>query len=192
MKVLIILIVIFAAAQSSLAMESDASEADFSDSSNEMADADVEHIKALLGSGSEDVAVEDELFGSTEGNAVSGGSFFGALTRLILSLAVVIALIYLAGILFKRFYGRSRKDGGKDALIQVVEKAYLDSKKAVYLVKVVDRLLIIGVGNNEMRLLSIVKDQSVVDSVKTTDFSYHMKDLFSRFNRDRTREHAKV
>ena len=65
----------------------------------------------------------------------------------------------------------------------MIDRAYLDSKKSIYLVKVVDRLLVIGAGNNDVRLLSTLKDQSVVDSIKTTDFSYHLKDFFGGLNR---------
>jgi flagellar biosynthetic protein FliO len=140
-------------------------------------------LREILGGGAEESGEVAELLEEHNEAAIPDSSGFGVLARLVMSLLVVVAAIYFVGLVAKKFFTRSRPKGGKDALIQVIDRAYLDSKKSIYLVKVVDRLLVVGTGNNDVRLLSTLKDQSVVDSIKTTDFSYHLKDFFGGFNR---------
>ena len=150
-------------------------------------DASVEEsttaLREILGGDEEEPETVADLLGEQNEAEIPNSSAFGVLARLVLSLFAVVAAIYFVAIVAKKFFTRSRAKGGRDALIQVIDRAYLDSKKSIYLVKVVDRLLVIGTGNNDVRLLSTLKDQSVVDSIKTTDFSYHLKDFFGGLNR---------
>jgi len=146
-------------------------------------ETEADALSRILAGEEEPSQTAADTFGPEQKTDIPDSSAFAVVARLILSLAIVVGTIYLAAIVARRLYGRHRAKSGKNAMIQVIDRAYLDSKKSIYLVKVVDRLLVIGVGNNDIRLLSTMKDQSVVDSVKTTDFSYHLKDFFGRFNR---------
>lgn len=140
-------------------------------------------LREILGGAAEESKTVAELLDQPDQAAIPDSSGFKVLARLVLSLLAVVAAIYFVGLVARKFFTRGRPKGGRDALIQVIDRAYLDSKKSIYLVKVVDRLLVVGTGSNDVRLLATLKDQSVVDSIKTTDFSYHLKDFFGGFNR---------
>jgi flagellar biosynthetic protein FliO len=109
-------------------------------------------------------------------------SVFGVLLRLALSMAAVIGLIYGTTYVLRHFARRGTQKSANERLVQVVDKASLDGKRSVYLVKVIDRLMILGVGNENVTMLGSIRDESVVESTKSNDFSFHLRDLFSRIH----------
>ena len=109
-------------------------------------------------------------------------SVFGVLLRLALSMVAVIGLIYGITYLLRHFARRGTEKPVNERLVQVIDKVSLDGKRSVYLVKVIDRLMILGVGNEDVTMLGNIRDESVVESTKSNDFSFHLRDLFSRIH----------
>ena len=109
-------------------------------------------------------------------------SVFNVLLRLALSMVAVIGLIYGTTYLLRHFARRGTQKPANERLVQVIDKASLDGKKSVYLVKVIDRLMILGVGNDDVTMLGNIRDESVVESTKSNEFSFHLRDLFSRIH----------
>jgi flagellar biogenesis protein FliO len=64
-------------------------------------------------------------------------------------------------------------------MVQVIDRVNLDGRRSVYLVKVVDRLMILGVGGEQVTMLGEIKDESIVESVRSTDFSFHLGRIFN-------------
>lgn len=108
------------------------------------------------------------------------GSFAGLMLRLVLSMAVILGLIY-GGLLLFRFLARKAKVAPKsEKLIRIIDRTALDPKRAIYLVKVVDRLLVIGVGTNDVCTLAQIDDETVVENVQETEFTGHLQSLLGR------------
>jgi len=73
---------------------------------------------------------------------------------MIKSFIFVLVLIALFFVFLKWKYGGFRTGKGHRRYIQVVEQSMIGPKKNIYLVKIIDRLLIIGSSNDGMTLLS--------------------------------------
>ena len=107
-------------------------------------------------------------------------SFGSLILRLVLSMAVILGLIY-GGLMLVRVLARKAKTAPKtEKLVRIVDRAMLDQKRAIYLVKVVDRLLVVGVGTNDVRTLAEIRDETVVENVQDVEFSGHLQSLLGR------------
>ena len=86
------------------------------------------------------------------------------LGRTLLSLVVIGVLIYLVLFLLRKsLYKRWRGGDGGD-LVSVLGSTFMGPKKAVYLLKVMDRILIVGVTDAHISLLSEITEASAVES----------------------------
>lgn len=94
--------------------------------------------------GLRDVATDNNMFADEELPSIKG---------LVKSFFVVIGLIVLFFVFLRWRYGFSSKIKGAKKNIQVVEHLMLGPKKYLYLVKVLDRLLVIGTSNDGLSLL---------------------------------------
>ena len=109
-------------------------------------------------------------------------SVFGVLLRLVLSMVAIVVLIYGTVYLLRHFAKRGNEKPENERLIQVIDRINLDTKRSVYIVKVIDRLMILGVGSENVEMLGEIRDESVVESVKSNDFSFHLGSIFSRLH----------
>jgi len=80
-------------------------------------------------------------------------SVLPSLTRIAISLCVIVAIIYLTVFLLKKLSG-SRAGGKKGTTIQIIEQPYLAHKKSVCLLKLADRAVLVGTTENSMNLLT--------------------------------------
>lgn len=76
------------------------------------------------------------------------------ITRMVMSLGVVLLLIWGAVHVLQRISGRSVKPGGAQSHIRVLDRTYLAPKKAVYVVKIGSRSLAVGVTDNQITPLA--------------------------------------
>jgi flagellar biogenesis protein FliO len=107
-------------------------------------------------------------------------SFAGLMLRLVLSMIVILGLIYGGLLLFKLLARKAKVAPKAEKLIRIIDRAALDPKRAVYLIKVVDRLLVIGVGTNEVHTLAQIDDETIVENVQETEFTGHLQSLLGR------------
>jgi len=107
-------------------------------------------------------------------------SVFGVLARLVLSMVAIVALIYGTVSVLRHFAKRGTVRPENERLVQVIDRTSLDAKRSIYIVKVIDRLMILGVGGENVSVLGEIKDESVVESVRSNDFSFHLRNIFSR------------
>ena len=134
--------------------------------------------EASTGSGEE--LSEDFLSYGTED--MPKQSLTGVMLRLVLSMIAIVALIYGTVYVLRYFAKKGSDKPAEDRLVQVVDRVNLDAKRSIYLVKVIDRLMVLGVGGDNVSLLGEINDESVVESVKSADFSFHLGNLFGRLN----------
>ena len=76
------------------------------------------------------------------------------ITRMVLSLGVVLLLIWGAVHVLQRLSGNSNKLGGAESHIRVLDRTYLAPKKAVYVLKIGSRSLAVGVTDNQITPLA--------------------------------------
>lgn len=106
--------------------------------------------------------------------------------RVLLSLIAVIGLIYfLMHILSKLSSGKKNLGSGNQRLFEVVARLNLSPKKAIYLVRIGEKVLVVGV-NGGIYLLTTIEDEETVKSFQTESgnpgsgkFSQILKNLLS-------------
>ncbi len=116
-------------------------------------------------------------------------SAFQMLAALGLVLGGLLVVLYLT----KRYL---KRDGGgpNGRLIQVIANQYIGIKKNIALVEVPGSILVVGVSNDKISLLTKIEDKAVIESIHqehpgmTTSFSDHLQRLTSRLKSAKTGE----
>ncbi|MDZ7262346.1 MAG: flagellar biosynthetic protein FliO [candidate division KSB1 bacterium] len=99
---------------------------------------------------------------------VKATSLTSVLIRALVSIVGIGILIYLTVFLLKKFvYNRGANEVGT-GLMRIIGTTYLGPKKALYLVKALDRILILGVTDAQITTLCEIKDEALMESVETS------------------------
>ena len=100
-------------------------------------------------SGQESMGSDDERSMDTQ----DGPGMLGLVAQLLFSLILVALLIW--GVLYgvKRFSGRTLGGRFRGGIVEVLERAFIAPKKAIYLVKIGDRILALSVTDSDIRVL---------------------------------------
>ena len=106
--------------------------------------------------------------------------------QMLTALAVVVGALLVAFFLMKRFL--TRNAGGSGApLIRVIANQYIGVKKNIALVQIPGTVLVLGISNDRINLLSKIEDPSVLDGINehtprhAVSFSDHLQRLTTRF-----------
>ena len=86
--------------------------------------------------------------------------------RMVFSLFVVAALIFIGHFLIKKFGGRGMKFG-KDMPMDVLSYLPIGPKKYIYLVHVVDCIFVLGVTDEQITLLHTIENPQLVEDYLT-------------------------
>ena len=97
---------------------------------------------------------------------LGSGGLFGAIVRMIFSLAIVLGLLYATLWLIRRYTGGAI-DQSSEGAIRVVGRVYLAPKIAVYFLKLADELLVIGVNTGNISLLTSIKDEDIINRIES-------------------------
>jgi len=81
------------------------------------------------------------------------GTVLPSLTRIAVSLGVIVFIIYLTVFVLKKMSG-GRIGGKKGTTIQIIEQTYLAPKKSVCLLKLADRAVLLGITEGGITLLT--------------------------------------
>ncbi|MBP7792970.1 MAG: flagellar biosynthetic protein FliO [Candidatus Goldbacteria bacterium] len=104
-----------------------------------------------------------------------GPNIVSTTINILLSLLLIIGLIYLTIIILKYFYSKSKFVFKNNGIIKIITKEHIDSKKIIYLVDVVNKILIVGAGNNELVLLSEIADKETIENIRQQANEYVSK-----------------
>jgi flagellar protein FliO/FliZ len=101
---------------------------------------------------------------------------FSTFIRLVLAIVLTVGLIYITiwglKIIWEKRGLTNNADEGKP--IKVLTSTYLAPRKAIHLVEVGNRILVLGVGNNEITRLDIITDSAEVQSIRqSTQTGFH-------------------
>lgn len=106
--------------------------------------------------------------------------------RFIFALAIVLFLLILTLWVLKRF-SRFRKTGLADSAIDVLSIRYIERNKAVALVRVVDRVLIIGISENALTTLGELSPEELnAVTIDATTEPWVFGNLLARFTGKRS------
>jgi len=113
-------------------------------------------------------------------------SLLSSSLRTLFSLIAVIGLIYFFMYVFLKLSpGRGKFSSGKNRIIEVIGKLNLSPKKAIYLVRVGKKVLVVGV-NGGIYLLCTIEDEEIVKSLQLESgnsglqgFSQVLRNIFS-------------
>ena len=106
--------------------------------------------------------------------------------QMLTALAIVLGGLLVVFYLLKRFLRRDA-GGPENPLIRVIASQYIGIKKNIALVEVPGTVLVLGVSNDNISLLTKIEDQRVMDAIRqkssrlTPSFSDHLLRLTTRF-----------
>ena len=100
--------------------------------------------------------------------------------RVVGSLAVVIGLIFVTALGLRRWLGATKTPTTSRKVSELVEVTPLGGKRHLYLIRVADRLLVVGGGGDRLTLLSELKDPAVLEQVAALP---RRSDFFRLFHR---------
>jgi flagellar biosynthetic protein FliO len=105
--------------------------------------------------------------------------------RMVLSLLVVVVLIYAAVYVFRRLSGPRAAGGGIQRSIRVLGHYYLGPRKALYLVEIVNRILVLGITGTSIQLVTEIKDPETIEVLRrelsAEGFHYPFSQYLNRF-----------
>lgn len=109
-----------------------------------------------------DTGKADQISENTIIKSTSGGNGVWVFFKMILVLAIIIALIWLVF----RFLKKSTQPGGKDdPFMRKVSSIALGPGKTVQIVTLIDKAFLIGVSDNGVNLISEIDDKELIDAM---------------------------
>ena len=106
--------------------------------------------------------------------------------KMLAALGVVLGGLFVV-YYFTRRMTRTDAGGGKDKLIRILANKFIGVKKNICMVEVPGSILILGVTNDRITLLSEIEDDAVLDKIyhaettgATPSFSDHLNKIVSR------------
>jgi flagellar protein FliO/FliZ len=112
--------------------------------------------------------------------------------KMLASLVIVLGGMFVASYFMKRVLNRNVPGSG-DKVIRVLANTYIGVKKSISLVEIPGALLVIGISNDKISLLSKIEDENILKKFRISDeeqmqvsFSDHLHKLSEKL---RTRSH---
>ena len=106
--------------------------------------------------------------------------------QMLTALAIVLGGFLVVFYFMKRFLKRDI-GGSKEQLIKVIASQYIGIKKNISLIEIPGSILVVGVSNDNISLLTKIEDKIVLDALRqessriTPSFSDHLQLLTGRF-----------
>jgi len=100
--------------------------------------------------------------------------------RVVGSLVLVVGLIFVTALVLRRYLGATKAPTTSRKVSELVEVTPLGGKRFLYLIRVADRLLVVGAGGERLSLLSEIRDPEVLEQVAALPRRSEFFDLFHR------------
>ncbi len=112
---------------------------------------------------------------------------FSSLLKIASALAVTVGIMFLLVFLFKKAMQRGGGEGNAD-VVRILSSRYLGPKSSIMLVDVVGHLLVIGIANGTMSLLTEIMDPESIQQLhglrspkeRSSSFSEYLKGYLKR------------
>jgi len=120
-------------------------------------------------------------------------NFLSTAFRTFISFVLIIFLIILTLFLFKKFlyHGKNYQHG--DNLVQVLGRVPLTQQSYLYYIKTVDQILVLGLTDQQISLLTIIKDRESIEKLESrgmvsreypASFKQYVEKFFKRQDKD--------
>ena len=86
--------------------------------------------------------------------------------NMVYMMLVVLGILFSVFYLFKKFVWRNSVFAGQDKPVNVLSTGYLGPKKSIALVEVAGEVLVLGIANDNISLLSNIRDHNKVEKIK--------------------------
>jgi flagellar protein FliO/FliZ len=113
-------------------------------------------------------------------------NFVSTAIQMLTALGIVLGGVLVVFYLMKRFLKRN-VGGSKEQLIKVISSQYIGIKKNISLVEIPGSILVVGISNDNISLLTKIEDKVVLDRLRqesfreVPSFSDHLQRLTDRF-----------
>jgi len=111
---------------------------------------------------------------------------FSTALKMLSALGIVLGGMFIVFYFMKRFLKRDIT-GSKETLIRVLASSYVGMKKNISLIEIPGAVLVVGITNDNISLLSKIEDEEILkkfslsnDQQIQTSFSDHLQKLSSR------------
>jgi flagellar protein FliO/FliZ len=97
-------------------------------------------------------------------------SFFWSFLKMLSALALVIGLMIAALVVIKKYFYHSPAVSGGNTMIDIISTHHLGPKNSFILVDVLGQVLLLGISNQEISLLTTITDPDALDKLKSLRF----------------------
>jgi flagellar biogenesis protein FliO len=109
-------------------------------------------------------ALKAEQSGGTKISDIKLPNIFEVIIRFLFALLILIGCIFIVSFFYSRFFN-ARFSLKQNTLINVIEHRFLDAKRAVYLIDVAGKMLVVGSSTEGMNLLSEITDKEQIETI---------------------------
>jgi flagellar biosynthetic protein FliO len=92
-------------------------------------------------------------------------SFFWSFFKMLAALTIVIGLMIVALHAMKKYFMQSPSPMDGNALIRIVTTCHLSPKNSIMLVEVLGQVMLVGVSNQQMSLLTTINDPGAMEKI---------------------------
>ena len=93
-------------------------------------------------------------------------SFFWSFFKMLAALAFVIALMIIAMYFIKKYFFHSLPVMNGSTMINIVSTRHLSPKNSLVLIEVLGQVMLVGVSNQQMSMLSTITDPDAMEKMK--------------------------
>lgn len=120
-------------------------------------------------------------FNQVTGVDLPSSDWFGLIGGMVLKLALVVGLIYVAFLVLRRYFTRGKTVVQGKKPVSLLSSLNLSPSRTVYLLEVGKKVLVVGATQNQLSLLTEVTDPETVDEVRSQAAESSAASQFSSF-----------
>ena len=88
-------------------------------------------------------------------------------SRAFVSLIIIVLLIFVTIYLLRKVVYSNKRNRFLDNTVNVIGMVPLSAKKSIYLIKIINQILVVGVTENNISLLSEINDLAVINKLES-------------------------
>jgi flagellar protein FliO/FliZ len=97
---------------------------------------------------------------------MSSVDVFASIIKMMAALALVLGLMIAAAYVMKKIMARAGSGAADEGMIKIVSTRYLGPKNNIMLLEVLGRIMVVGVSNNQMSLLTTISDADALEQLR--------------------------
>jgi flagellar protein FliO/FliZ len=98
---------------------------------------------------------------------MSSWEFILSILKMLSALALVLGLMVVAMFFLRKFMSKTGGGVESDELVKIVSTRYLGPKSSIVILDVLGRVVVVGVTNQQISLLTEIDDRESLDRLKT-------------------------